>query len=116
MSNEVQFEVRDHVAYVTINRPERRNALSLAVMSELIRLFCRAGDDSDIWAVLLTAAGDQAITWYFDAWYPDFATTAAEVTGQFLAGAFRPDEWAARIQAAADKLEQDKAVTKYHRD
>lgn len=65
---------------------------------------------------LLSAAGDQIITWYFDGWYPDFATTAAEATGQFLAGGLALSEWTGRIQAAAGKLKQDNAVTKYHRD
>ncbi|TDW70121.1 N-acetylglucosamine/diacetylchitobiose ABC transporter substrate-binding protein [Kribbella pratensis] len=65
---------------------------------------------------LLTAAGDQIITWYFDSWYPDFANAAAAATGQFLAGGLQQSEWTARIQAAADKLKQDNAVTKYHRD
>lgn len=65
---------------------------------------------------LLTAAGDQIITWYFADWYPDFATAAAQATGQFLAGGLALPEWTARIQSAADKLKQDKAVTKYHRD
>lgn len=60
MLDDVQFEVRDHVAYVTINRPERRNALSIGVMSELGRLFCQVGEDSDVWAVLLTGTGDKA--------------------------------------------------------
>lgn len=65
---------------------------------------------------LLTAAGDQVVTWYFADWYPDFATTAAVATGQFLAGGLQLSEWTARIQSAADKVKQDKAVTKYHRD
>jgi N-acetylglucosamine transport system substrate-binding protein len=65
---------------------------------------------------LLSAAGDQIIKWYFDTWYPDFATTAAEATGQFMAGGLQQSEWAGRIQAAADKVKQDAAVTKYHRD
>ncbi|MEU4608518.1 N-acetylglucosamine/diacetylchitobiose ABC transporter substrate-binding protein [Kribbella sp. NPDC023972] len=65
---------------------------------------------------LLTAAGDQVITWYFADWYPGFATTAAQSTGQFLTGGLQLSEWTARIQSAADKLKQDKAVTKYHRD
>lgn len=60
MSSEVLFDVRDHVAYVTINRPERRNALSLGVTKELVEIFCQANDDSDVWAVLLTGAGDKA--------------------------------------------------------
>jgi N-acetylglucosamine transport system substrate-binding protein len=65
---------------------------------------------------LLAAAGDQVITWYFDSWYPDFANAAAAATGQFMAGGLQQSEWTARIQAAADKLKQDNAVTKYHRD
>jgi N-acetylglucosamine transport system substrate-binding protein len=65
---------------------------------------------------LLSVAGDQVITWYFADWYPDFATTAAAATGQYLAGGLQLSEWTARIQAAADKLKQDKAITKYHRD
>ncbi|WP_232828615.1 N-acetylglucosamine/diacetylchitobiose ABC transporter substrate-binding protein [Kribbella monticola] len=65
---------------------------------------------------LLTAAGDQVITWYFADWYPELGRTAGEATGQFLAGGIRADEWTARIQAAADKVKQDHGVTKYHRD
>ena len=65
---------------------------------------------------LLSAAGDQLIIWYFDDWYPQFADAAATATGQFMAGGLQQSEWTARIQAAADKLRQDSAVTKYHRD
>ncbi|HWD81542.1 MAG TPA: N-acetylglucosamine/diacetylchitobiose ABC transporter substrate-binding protein, partial [Kribbella sp.] len=65
---------------------------------------------------LVSAAGDQIIKWYFDTWYPAFATAAAEATGQFMAGGLQQSEWTSRIQAAADKLKQDDAVTKYHRD
>jgi N-acetylglucosamine transport system substrate-binding protein len=65
---------------------------------------------------LLAVAGDQVITWYFADWYPDFAKAAAQATGQYLAGGLQLPEWTARIQAAADKLKQDKAITKYRRD
>ncbi|QNE20792.1 carbohydrate ABC transporter, N-acetylglucosamine/diacetylchitobiose-binding protein [Kribbella qitaiheensis] len=65
---------------------------------------------------LLTAAGDQAITWYFADWYPELGRTAGELTGQFLAGGIRADEWTGRIQAAADKVKQDHGVTKYRRN
>lgn len=60
MEPEVLYDVRGHVAYVTINRPERRNALNLSTTSELIRRFCEAGEDEDVWAILLTGAGDKA--------------------------------------------------------
>jgi enoyl-CoA hydratase len=57
---EVLYEVTDHVAYVTINRPERRNALNVSATTELVRRFCEAGEDPDVWAILLTGAGDKA--------------------------------------------------------
>jgi enoyl-CoA hydratase len=58
--DEVLYEVRDHVGYVTINRPERRNALNMAATTALIERFTEAGEDPDVWAILLTGAGDKA--------------------------------------------------------
>jgi enoyl-CoA hydratase len=60
VDQEVLYEVRDHVAYVTINRPERRNALNLSATHDLVERFCEAGEDPDVWAILLTGAGDKA--------------------------------------------------------
>src|SRR5579864_1164140 len=45
------------VAIVTLNRPERRNALSLALMQELVRCLDEIGHDREIYAVILAAAG-----------------------------------------------------------
>ncbi|HVT66888.1 MAG TPA: enoyl-CoA hydratase/isomerase family protein, partial [Trebonia sp.] len=58
--DEVLFEVRDRVAYITLNRPERRNALSYPVQDRLVDLFAECGDDPDVWAVVLTGTGDRA--------------------------------------------------------
>ncbi|HEY6492711.1 MAG TPA: enoyl-CoA hydratase-related protein [Trebonia sp.] len=58
--DEVLFEVRDRVAYITLNRPERRNALSYAVMTRLVDLFATCDGDPDVWAVVLTGTGDRA--------------------------------------------------------
>ncbi len=54
-------EIRDHVAHVTLNRPDARNALSRAVNEELRRLAASLGDDPGVRAVVLTGAGDQAV-------------------------------------------------------
>ncbi len=35
MANEVAFEKRGHIALVTLNRPEARNALNLAALAAL---------------------------------------------------------------------------------
>jgi enoyl-CoA hydratase/carnithine racemase len=45
------------VAVITLNRPERRNALSLELMCELIGCLDRIGGDRDIRAIILAAAG-----------------------------------------------------------
>jgi enoyl-CoA hydratase/carnithine racemase len=45
------------LATVTMNRPDRRNALSEAHMAELIDAFRRLGDDRETRAVVLAAAG-----------------------------------------------------------
>jgi enoyl-CoA hydratase/carnithine racemase len=45
------------IAIVTLNRPERRNALSLSLMLDLIRCLDDFGDDSGIRAIILAAAG-----------------------------------------------------------
>jgi enoyl-CoA hydratase/carnithine racemase len=47
----------DHIAVVTLNRPERRNALSLELMQELIRCLDEIGSNREICAVILAATG-----------------------------------------------------------
>jgi enoyl-CoA hydratase/carnithine racemase len=51
------METEGHLAIVTMNRPNRRNALSLNLMLELIGCFDRIGADREIRAVILAAAG-----------------------------------------------------------
>ena len=54
------YEVADGVARVTINRPERRNALSWTVMTELRQALATAKQDPSVRVVVLTGAGDKA--------------------------------------------------------
>src|SRR5947209_3785076 len=50
-------EREGNLAVVTLNRPQRRNALSLELMQELIRAFDEIGRNREIRAVILQAAG-----------------------------------------------------------
>lgn len=54
---EVLYEVRDHVATVTLNRPHRRNAISVRMLELLSETFAAADDDTDVRVVILTGAG-----------------------------------------------------------
>ncbi len=53
------FGVSDSIATVTINRPEQRNALSAATISELRSAFAWCKASSDVHAIVLTGAGDR---------------------------------------------------------
>lgn len=46
------------VAWLTLNRPEKRNALNQATLIELLRLLSKAEDNADIRAVAIRGAGD----------------------------------------------------------
>jgi enoyl-CoA hydratase/carnithine racemase len=56
----VRYEVADGVARLTIDREERRNALSWAVMSELRQHLATARADDAVRVVVLTGAGEKA--------------------------------------------------------
>lgn len=58
--DELLYDVADGIATVTINRSEKRNALSWEVMGQLREAFARAKDDSAVRVVVLTGAGDRA--------------------------------------------------------
>jgi len=60
MYESLLYDVDGGIATVTINRPERRNALSWTVMSELRDAFETAKADANVRAVVLTGAGDKA--------------------------------------------------------
>lgn len=51
-----------HVATITIARPDKLNALSLAMYDDLGRAFADVRDDAKIRAVILTGAGDRAFS------------------------------------------------------
>jgi enoyl-CoA hydratase/carnithine racemase len=60
MGEEVIYELRDEVAWVTINRPDARNALNRAVREGLRDAFERFREDDAAAVLVLTGAGDQA--------------------------------------------------------
>jgi crotonobetainyl-CoA hydratase len=56
----VEFTVDDHIARVTLNRPDRLNAIDQASEAELIHIWEAIEGDPDIRLVVLTGAGDRA--------------------------------------------------------
>lgn len=56
----VRFEVADHVARVTIDRPEVMNAVDAATEAELQRIWSAIEADREVRVVVLTGAGGRA--------------------------------------------------------
>jgi len=54
----VTYELRDHIATITLNRPESRNAINGELREDLNAAWNRFRDDEDAWVGVLTANGD----------------------------------------------------------
>ena len=57
---QILVERQGHVARVTINRPERRNAVSFAAWQSLAASFENLAADTEVRVIVLTGAGDRA--------------------------------------------------------
>jgi enoyl-CoA hydratase len=60
MAENVLLERRDRVAIVTINRPEKLNALNIQTRAELVDHFDQLRNDAEIRVVVITGAGEKA--------------------------------------------------------
>lgn len=60
MTDAVRFDHRGDIAVITINRPEKRNAINTEVREGLFEAFERIGSDPDLRVAILTGAGDKA--------------------------------------------------------
>ncbi|QUR67858.1 enoyl-CoA hydratase/isomerase family protein [Mycobacterium spongiae] len=54
----VTYELEDHIATITLNRPEARNAINGALRGELNAAWDRFRDEEDAWVGILTANGN----------------------------------------------------------
>src|SRR3989440_8542351 len=56
----ILFEKKNSIAYVTVNRPKVLNALNMATMEELRAAFHEIKNDTSVRAVIFTGAGEKA--------------------------------------------------------
>jgi len=62
MSEILIFEKKEHIAYLTLNRPDQRNALNLEMFRRLTETWDKINEDNDIRVVIVTGAGDKAFS------------------------------------------------------
>jgi methylglutaconyl-CoA hydratase len=53
----IQYEIKERIATITLNRPDKRNALNGAVVQELYAAFDSAAQDENVKLVVLTGKG-----------------------------------------------------------
>ncbi|MFQ5934390.1 MAG: enoyl-CoA hydratase-related protein [Dehalococcoidia bacterium] len=53
-------EKKDRIAYVTLNRPERLNAVTNAHWDQLSETWLALEEDPEVWVIIVTGAGDKA--------------------------------------------------------
>ena len=56
----LKFEKKNSIAYVTVNRPDKLNALNMQVMDDLRSAFTAIRDDNEVRVAILTGSGEKA--------------------------------------------------------
>jgi len=87
----VRFDVDNRVATITLNRPERKNAVNQQLKDELRTCWHRVKADADVWVAIITGAGDA---------FSSGADVESLATNAFV----RPDRWRelARIEGIVE--------------
>ncbi len=90
----VLTENRDGVLWLTVNRPEKLNALNRATLGEISDVFESLGDDDDVWAAVVTGAGEKAFV------------AGADISELNTLGPVEAKEFALRGQAIFRQIER----------
>jgi enoyl-CoA hydratase/carnithine racemase len=89
----VKFQKRGQIAYVTVSRPKVLNALNMATMGDLFQAFTFVKDDADIRVAILTGEGEKAFI------------AGADINELATQSATQGKEYASRGQAVLDLIE-----------
>lgn len=89
----LRYEVREQIAYVTISRPKVLNALNRATIAELQRAFTAVRDDGAVRVAILTGDGEKAFI------------AGADISELAGLGAVEAKEYAMRGQAVLELIE-----------
>jgi enoyl-CoA hydratase len=104
MGDPVRFELRGPAAWITIDREERRNALSAEVIDGLLEALRRASASEEAVVVVLTGAGERAFCSGGDitGFAADTADSAPAAIGRLLDALWHhPEPTVARVNGRA---------------
>jgi len=78
----IDFDLTDGIATITINRPERLNAMDAEHYADLSAAWCRVRDDHDVRCAIVTGAGEKSFTTGAD--IKSFITAPPELAEMWL--------------------------------
>ena len=87
-------ENRDGIQWLTVNRPEKLKALNRATLAEISAAIEAAGGDDQVWAVVVTGAGEKAFV------------AGADIAELNILGPVEAKEFALRGQAIFSQIER----------
>ena len=58
----LEYEKKGRIAYITLNRPEARNAMNAEMWDGLLKAWTDVGEDPNVWVAIVTGAGDKAFS------------------------------------------------------
>jgi enoyl-CoA hydratase/carnithine racemase len=58
----LEFETKDRVAWIKLNRPERMNAVSRDLATALLARLAEFDNDPDLWVAVITGSGEKAFS------------------------------------------------------
>jgi len=88
------IEDTNGVRWITLNRPDKLNALNRAMVAELDEAVAAAGDDETVYAVVLTGAGEKAFV------------AGADISELNTLGPVEAKEFALKGQAVFNRVER----------
>lgn len=60
----ILYEIKDRIAYITLNRPEKGNAIDDETAEKLNEVITDAGNNDDVWVILFSGKGKDFCTGY----------------------------------------------------
>jgi enoyl-CoA hydratase/carnithine racemase len=76
----VLYEVRDRIAYITLNRPEKKNAINRAMRKELGAAYMDVKHNPEVWVAIITGNGTVFTSGM------DLSEKGGQETGEVLTG------------------------------
>jgi enoyl-CoA hydratase/carnithine racemase len=104
----ITYERRDRTACITLNRPDKLNAIDHTMIRELDQAYRSAEADDDVWTLIVTGAGTRALCSGADVGTVAQPHPGMDTRGESLLGSYW--QWNASAEATPPYLEMAKPI------